>query len=61
VSAATETLASPDVNNIAAVAAIAALDNLLICMMIPQLLLNAARLLLPLQRPGQHGDYYSII
>src|SRR6266478_5309577 len=33
VSAATETLASPDVNNIAAAAAIAALDNLLICMM----------------------------
>ncbi len=31
-SAATETLASPDVNNIAAAAAIAALDNLLICM-----------------------------
>jgi hypothetical protein len=32
VSAATDTLASPDVNNIAAVAASAALDNLLICM-----------------------------
>jgi hypothetical protein len=32
-SAATDTLASPDVNNIAAAAAMAALDNLLICMM----------------------------
>ena len=37
VSAATETPASPDVKNIAAVAAIAAFDNLVICMMNPSL------------------------
>jgi hypothetical protein len=37
VSAATETPASPDVKNIAAVAAIAAFDNLVICIMYPSL------------------------
>jgi hypothetical protein len=36
-SAATDIVASPDVNNIAAAAAIAALDTLLICMFVPQL------------------------
>jgi hypothetical protein len=35
VSAATETPVSPDVKNMAAAAAIAAFDNLVICMMIP--------------------------
>jgi hypothetical protein len=55
VSAAADTPANPDVNNIAAVAAIAALDNLLICMMVPQLLLNAAILLLPYKDPANVG------
>jgi hypothetical protein len=45
-SAATDTVASPDVNNIAAAAAIAALDTLLICMFEPSIVINAAKLLL---------------
>jgi hypothetical protein len=42
-SAATDTVANPDVNNIAAAAAI---DSLLICIFVPQEFLNAAILLL---------------
>jgi hypothetical protein len=45
-SAATDTVANPDVNNIAAAAAIVALDSLLICIIVPQMFLNAAILLL---------------
>jgi hypothetical protein len=55
VSAATDTLASPDVNNIAAAAAIVALDNLLICMMDSSIVLNAAVLLLPYRDPANVG------
>jgi hypothetical protein len=61
VSAATDTLASPDVNNIAAVAAIAALDNLLICMMDSSIVIERSDIAAPLERPGQHGNYYSFI
>jgi hypothetical protein len=60
VSAATDTLASPDVNNIAAAAAIAALDNLLICMIDSSIVIERSDIAAPLQRPGQRGDYYSI-
>jgi hypothetical protein len=45
VSAATDTPVKPDVNNIAAAAASAALDTLLICMFAPHFLLKAAKLL----------------
>jgi hypothetical protein len=58
VSAATDTLANPDVNNIAAAAAIAAFDTLLICMCLtPQQLfdVDAAKLLLPYQDPASAG------
>jgi hypothetical protein len=51
-SAATDTVASPEVNNIAAAAAIAALDTLLICMFEPSIVINAAKLLLPQQDPA---------
>ena len=61
VSAATDTLASPDVNNIAAAAAIAALDNLLICMMDSSIVIERSDIAAPLERPGQRGNYYSII
>jgi hypothetical protein len=46
-SAATETVANPEVNNMAAAAAIVALDNLVICMISPHLFLKAAVLLHP--------------
>jgi hypothetical protein len=45
-SAATDTVANPEVNNIAAAAAIAALDTLLICIFVPRCDLIAANLLL---------------
>jgi hypothetical protein len=61
VSAATDTLASPDVNNIAAAAAIVALDNLLICMIDTSIVIERSGIAAPLQRPGQRRDYYSII
>jgi hypothetical protein len=61
VSAATDTLASPDVNNIAAAAAIAALDNLLICMIDSSIVVERSGIAAPLERPGQRGDYYPII
>jgi hypothetical protein len=54
-SAATDTFASPDVNNIAAAAAIVALDNLLICMIGSSIVLNAAILLLPYKDPANAG------
>jgi hypothetical protein len=46
-SAATETVAKPELNNIAAAAAIAAFDNLLICIVESSIVMNAAILLLP--------------
>jgi hypothetical protein len=60
-SAATDTFASPDVNNIAAAAASVALDNLLICMIGSSIVIERSGIAAPLQRPGQPGDYYSII
>jgi hypothetical protein len=60
-SAATETLASPDENNIAAAAAIAALDNLFICMIDTSVVIERSGIAAPQERPGQHMDYYSII
>jgi hypothetical protein len=57
-SAATDTLTSPDVNSIAAAAAIAALDNLLICMIGTSIVIERSGIAAPLQRPGQRGDYY---
>jgi hypothetical protein len=61
VSAAADTPASPDVNNIAAAAAIAALDNLVICMIDSSIAIERSGIAAPLQRPGERGDYYSII
>jgi hypothetical protein len=60
-SAATDTVVSPEVNSIAAAAAIAALDSLLICMIEPSNVIERSDIAAPLQRPGQPGDYYSII
>jgi hypothetical protein len=60
-SAATDTFASPDVNNIAAAAAIVALDNLVICMIGSSIVIERSGIAAPLQRPGQPGDYYPII
>lgn len=45
-SAANDTVGRADVNNMAAAAAIAALDTLLICMIEPSIVINAAILLL---------------
>jgi hypothetical protein len=61
VSAATDTVASPEVNNIAAAAAIAALDTLVICMIESSIVIERSGIAAPLQRPGQHTDYYSIV
>jgi hypothetical protein len=61
VSAATDTVASPEVNNIAAAAAIAALDTLVICMIESSIVIERSDIAAPLQRPGQHRDYYSIV
>jgi hypothetical protein len=60
-SAATETVANPAVNNIAAAAAIAVLDSLLICMIESSVVIKRSDIAAPLQRPGQPGDYYPII
>jgi hypothetical protein len=60
-SAATDTEASPELNNIAAAAAIAALDSLLICMIESSIVVERSDIAAPLQRPGQRADYYSII
>jgi hypothetical protein len=60
-SAATDTVVSPEVNNIAAAAAIAALDSLLICMIESSNVIERSDIAAPLLRPGQPRDYYSII
>jgi hypothetical protein len=60
-SAATETLASPEMNNIAAAAAIAALDNLWICMIDSSIVINRSEIAAHSLRPGQRFDYYSPI
>jgi hypothetical protein len=49
------------VNNMAAAAAIAALDTLLICMIDSSIVIERSDIAAPLQRPGQPRDYYSII
>jgi hypothetical protein len=49
------------VNNIAAAAAIAALDTLVICMIESSIVIERSDIAAPLQRPGQHRDYYSIV
>jgi hypothetical protein len=53
-SAATDMVANPEVNNIAAAAAMVALDSLLICMIVSSIVieLNAAILLLPYKDPA---------
>jgi hypothetical protein len=61
VSAATDTVASPEVNNIAAAAAIAALDTLVICMIESSIVIEGSDIAAPLERPGQLTDYYSIV
>jgi hypothetical protein len=60
-SAANDTLGSAEVNNIAAAAASAALDTLLICMIKSSFVIERSDIAAPLQRPGQHRDYYSIV
>jgi hypothetical protein len=60
-SAATDTVASPELNNIAAAAAIAALDTLLICMIESSIVIERSVIAAPLHRPGQRADYYAII
>jgi hypothetical protein len=60
-SAATDTEVSPELNNIAAAAAIAALDSLLICMIESSIVVERSDIAAPLHRPGQRADYYSII
>jgi hypothetical protein len=60
-SAATDTVVSPEVNNIAAAAAIAAPDSLLICMIESSNVIECSDSAAPLQRPGQPRDYYSIV
>jgi hypothetical protein len=58
---ANDTLGTADVNNIAAAAASAALDTLLICMIEPSFVIERSDIAAPLERPDQPGDYYSII
>ena len=58
-SAATETPASPDVKNIAAVAAIAAFDNLVICILVTLVSYDCQRHCCALSRPSQPAKYYS--
>jgi hypothetical protein len=60
-SAATETVANPAVNSIAAAVAIAALDSLLICMIESSIVIKRSDIAAPLQRPGQRRDYYLIV
>jgi hypothetical protein len=60
-SAATDTVANPDENNIAAAAASDALDNLLICMIKSSIVIARSEIAAPLERPGQPGDYYPIV
>jgi len=60
-SAATDTVAIPEVNSIAAAAASAVLDSLVICMIESSIVVKRSDIAAPLQRPGQPADYYSII
>jgi hypothetical protein len=60
-SAAKDAVGTAAVNNIAAAAAIAALDTLLICMMDSSNVIERSDIAAPLQRPGQPGDYYPIV
>jgi hypothetical protein len=60
-SAANDTVGKAEVNNIAAAAAIAALDSLLICMIESSIVFKRSDIAALLQRPGQRRDYYSII
>jgi hypothetical protein len=60
-SAATDTVAKPEVNNIAAAAASAVLDSLLTCMIESSIVIERSDIAAPLQRPGQRQDYYSIV
>jgi hypothetical protein len=46
------------VNNIAAAAAIAALDTLEICIFESSIVIERSDIAAPLQRPGQRSDYY---
>jgi hypothetical protein len=50
-----------DVNNIAAAAAMAALDTLEICMIESSIVIERSGIAAPLPRPGQRQDYYSIV
>jgi hypothetical protein len=60
-SAAKDTLGKAEVNNIAAAAASAALDTLLICMIDSSIVIERSGIAAPLQRPGQPRDYYLIV
>jgi hypothetical protein len=60
-SSANDTLGKAEVNNMAAAAASAALDTLLICIIESSIVFERSDIAAPLQRPGQHLDYYSII
>jgi hypothetical protein len=60
-SSAKVTLGKAEVNNIAAAAASAALDTLLICMIESSFVIERSDIAAPLQRPDQDRDYYSII
>jgi hypothetical protein len=58
-SAATDTVAIPEVNSIAAAAANAVLDSLVICMIESSIVIERSDIAAPLERPGQQPDYYS--
>src|ERR1700719_1150066 len=58
-SAAPETPVSPDVKNIAAAAAIAAFDNLVICIVVTLVSYDCQRDCCALSRPSQRAKYYS--
>jgi acyl-coenzyme A thioesterase PaaI-like protein len=57
-SAAKDAVGTATVNNIAAAAAMAALDTLLMCMIDSSIVIERSDIAAPLQRPGQPGDYY---
>jgi hypothetical protein len=57
-SPANEAVGTTDVNNIAAAAAIAALDTLEICIIESSIVIERSDIAAPLQRPGQRNDYY---
>jgi hypothetical protein len=61
VSAANDTVGKAEVNNIAAAPANAALDSFVICMIESSIVIERSDIAAHLQRPGQHGDYYSIV